>query len=46
MICFNGEASMLEKISSPVFTVAMISLITGYVFLMNWMIPMGSSLVK
>ena len=46
MICFNGETSMIEKVSSPLFTLAMISLITSYVFVMNWMIPMGSGLVK
>ena len=46
MICFNGETSIIEKVSSPLFTLAMISLITGYVFAMNWIIPIGSNLVK
>jgi len=46
MICFNGETSMIERVSSPLFTFAMVSLITGYVFVMNWIIPMGTNLVK
>lgn len=46
MICFNGETPMLEKIASPLFTMGMISLITCYVMVMNWLVPVSNGFMK
>lgn len=49
MIFFNGEITMLgktEKIASPLFTLVLLFSITGYVLLINLLLPATGMFVK
>ena len=39
MIYFNGEPPMLEKYASPLVTFVILFSITGYVLLINYLVP-------
>lgn len=46
MLCFNGEPPMLEKYASPFVTFVILFSITGYVLVINLLVPVCSWYVK